>query len=399
MKTSNKIIASVFAALLLAPSVNALKAGAAVRYDELDNLFQATLNGILGYENVEEASISAEKEILYDINLEELGVLYSFRCDEQEGFAILIDDGELKVTEITTDGSSPYEDEATNVYISEGLYWYNDDGVFYDCISDLPISEETIETVSETAYFGAIELKYSSEQINYTYRSETPYNILWSIPTYDYGKLNGCVPIAGTNLIAYLDKTYPNLIPDYEPGTSFLGRYSFKSGNDTIYAVSDILYADMGATISSGATISDFRSGMKKYVNRQGYNISFSSLMSWGKIKFDTAKSVVQQGKPIALFLSGHTSTTITTGEGYDMLNYETSNGNHAVAGFGCLEVTYPTAAVGMFSFSYAASSNGASLPNMQMTGCVILFLPVFILFLALKDLFMGNLTVGGLKG
>ena len=57
MKTSNKIIASVFAALLLAPSVNALKAGAAVRYDELDNLFQATLNGILGYENVEEASI------------------------------------------------------------------------------------------------------------------------------------------------------------------------------------------------------------------------------------------------------------------------------------------------------------------------------------------------------
>ena len=205
----------------------------------------------------------------------------------------------------------------------------------------MPISEETIETVSETAYFGAIELKYSSEQINYTYRSETPYNILWSIPTYDYGKLNGCVPIAGTNLIAYLDKTYPNLIPDYEPGTSFLGRYSFKSGNDTIYAVSDILYADMGATISSGATISDFRSGMKKYVNRQGYNISFSSLMSWGKIKFDTAKSVVQQGKPIALFLSGHTSTTITTGEGYDMLNYETSNGNHAVAGFGCLEVTY----------------------------------------------------------
>ena len=55
MKTSNKIIASVFAALLLAPSVNALKAGAAVRYDELDNLFQATLNGILGYTSLKNA--------------------------------------------------------------------------------------------------------------------------------------------------------------------------------------------------------------------------------------------------------------------------------------------------------------------------------------------------------
>lgn len=341
MKTSNKIIASVFAALLLAPSVNALKAGAAVRYDELDNLFQATLNGILGYENVEEASISAEKEMLYDIELNELGVVYDFIYNGQDGFAILIDDGEVKVTEITTDGSSPYSDEATNVYVSEGLYWYNDGGQFYDCISDLPISDEAIETVSETAYFGAIEFKYSSEQINYTYRSETPYNISWSIPMYDYGDKNGCVPIAGTNLIAYLDKTFPNLIPEYEPGTTFLGQYRFKSGNDTIYAVSDTLYADMGVTTSKGATISDFRSGMKKYVNRQGYNISFSSLMSWGKIKFDTAKSIVQQGKPIALFLSGHTSTTIATDEGRDILNYESSNGNHAVAGFGCLEVNY----------------------------------------------------------
>ena len=49
MKTSNKIIASVFAALLLAPSLNLTKANSAVRYEEIDVLFQETLNGILGY--------------------------------------------------------------------------------------------------------------------------------------------------------------------------------------------------------------------------------------------------------------------------------------------------------------------------------------------------------------
>lgn len=341
MKNLHKGTIIVLVGLLLTPSVSILKARAGVRYEEIDVLFQETLNGILGYENIDQASISAQKEMLYDIELNELGVVYDFTYDEQEGFAIIIDDGEIKVTEITTDGSSPYSDESTKVYVSEGLYWYNDGCRFYDCVSDLPISDEAIEAVSETAYLGALEFKYGSEQINYTYRSETPYNILWSIPTYDYGKTNGCVPIAGTNLIAYLDKSFPNLIPDYEPGTSFLGRYRFKSGNDTIYAVSDTLYADMGATVSNGATISDFRSGMKKYVNRQGYNISFSSLMSWGKIKFDTAKSVVQQGKPIALFLSGYTSTTIAMGEEYDILNYESTTGNHAVAGFGCLEVNY----------------------------------------------------------
>lgn len=341
MKNLHKGTIIVLVGLLLAPSLNLMKANAAVRYEEIDVLFQETLNRILGYENIDQANISAKKERLYDIELNELGVVYDFTYDGQEGFAIIIDDGTLKVTELTTAGGSPYEDESAKVYVSEGLYWYNDGGVFYDCISELLISETSVKAVSETAYYGAIEFKYSSEQINYTYRSETPYNILSSIPTYDYGKTNGCVPVAGTNIVAYLDKTFPNLIPNYEPGRNFLGRYIFNSGNDTIYAVSDTLYADMGTTISNGATVSQFRSGMKKYANRQGYNISFSSLMSWGKIKFDTAKSVAQQGKPIALFLSGHTSTTIATDDGRDILNYESSAGNHAVAGFGCLEVTY----------------------------------------------------------
>ena len=225
--------------------------------------------------------------------------------------------------------------------MSEGLYWYHDGGQFYDCLTGLPISDEGIETVSETAYFGAVEFTYSSELINYMYRLETPYNILFSIPTYDYAKTNGCVPIAGTNIIAYLDKTYPNLISDYEPCNVFLGRYLFKGINDTIYALSDTLYADMETSAGNGATVSQFRSGMKKYVNRQGYSISYESLTSWGKLKFDRATTVVEEGKPIALFLSGYTSTKIATEEGRDALNYETTAGNHAVAGFGCLEVNY----------------------------------------------------------
>lgn len=342
MKNSNKGILAVLAGLLFVPNFSFTKGSAAVRYDEIDSLFKDTLNSVLCYENVEQTDVSAQKETLYDIRLNELGIVYDFTYDGQEGFAVVVDDGELKVTELTTESSSPYSGvDGMKVYVSEGLYWYTDGSGFYDCVSGLPVSDEAMETVSETAYRGALEFEYDSEQINYVYRSEKPYNILPSIPTYDYGKTNGCVPIAGTNLIAYLDKSFSNLIPNYEPGTTFLGRYRFKSGNDTIYALSDTLYADMNTSISDGATISDFRSGMKKYVNRQGYNVSFSSLMSWGKIKFDRAKSVVQEGKPIALFLSGYTSTTITTDEGFDILNYESTTGNHAAAGFGCLEVNY----------------------------------------------------------
>ena len=93
MKNLYKGTIIVLVGLLLTPSLNLTKANAAVRYEEIDVLFQETLNGILGYENIEEANISAKKERLYDIELNELGVIYDFTYDEQEGFAIIIDDG------------------------------------------------------------------------------------------------------------------------------------------------------------------------------------------------------------------------------------------------------------------------------------------------------------------
>lgn len=56
-------------------------------------------------------------------------------------------------------------------------------------------------------------------------------------------------------------------------------------------------------TGADGATVSQFKIGMQKYVKRQGYNVSYGSLMSWGSFKYDSAKIAVQAGKPIALFI------------------------------------------------------------------------------------------------
>ncbi len=59
----------------------------------------------------------------------------------------------------------------------------------------------------------------------------------------------------------------------------------------------------------------------------------------------------------------------------------------------------YPTAAVGLFNFVYNPSQAGTATIPLRMAGCMILFLPIFVLFLCFKNVFMGNLTVGGLKG
>lgn len=59
----------------------------------------------------------------------------------------------------------------------------------------------------------------------------------------------------------------------------------------------------------------------------------------------------------------------------------------------------YPTAAVGLFKAVYMPGDSGRTDQPIQMAGCMILFIPIFAIFIAFKDIFMGNLTVGGIKG
>lgn len=326
--------------MLLGATGVCLNVHAAVRYDEADKLFYETLNEIFDYENADTTRVSAEKERVYDIELNELGIAYSFTYGEEQGFALVIDDGELRVTEFYPEGESPYKQEAgKNIYVRQGIYWYSDGGSFYDCETDLPISENSVELLGEAAYRGTGEAYYEEERVEYIYRTKNEYNII-SIPACMHGAEASCVAKMCVNLVVYLDKTYPNLIPDYVPGLSFMGSYMFRSDTPETKAVYDQLYKDTG-TDENGATVADFKSGFQKYANRQGYKVSYTRLMSWWNFNYESAKTAVQAGKPLALFMEKYRGVTISELEGYDFLEYEITDGNHAAAGFGCLEVNY----------------------------------------------------------
>lgn len=57
-----------------------------------------------------------------------------------------------------------------------------------------------------------------------------------------------------------------------------------------------------------------------------------------------------------------------------------------------------PTAAYGLYLYQFSSNNETSAVP-MQLAGCMIVFLPVFVLFLCFKNKLIGNLTVGGLKG
>lgn len=333
------VVLSAIVTLMM--GIGGITANAAVVESEADKLFYETLSDIFDYEKVDTTEVSADKERVYDIDLNELGIAYSFTYGEEQGFAILIDDGELRVTEVYPQGESPYQQaEGKNVYVKQGIYWYSDGENFYDCETELPVSEDSVALLEEEAYRGGTDPVYETERIDYLYRSENKYNILPSIPTCMFGEAGSCVAKMCTNLVVYMDKTYTNLIPNYEPGIAFMGSYMYRSDTTETMAVYDQLYDDTG-TDANGATVADFKSGFQKYVNRQGYSVNYTSLMSWWSFNFNSAKTAVQAGKPLAVFMSSYRGVKITKSDGYDYLEYETTNGNHAMAGYGCLEVNY----------------------------------------------------------
>lgn len=101
----------------------------------------------------------------------------------------MIDDGELSVTEFYPQGESPYrQEEGKNVYIRQGIYWYHDGESFYDCETNLPVSENSVELLGEDAYRGTGDAYYEDKRVDYIYRSENKYNMLPSIPGCMHGE-------------------------------------------------------------------------------------------------------------------------------------------------------------------------------------------------------------------
>lgn len=57
-----------------------------------------------------------------------------------------------------------------------------------------------------------------------------------------------------------------------------------------------------------------------------------------------------------------------------------------------------PTLSYGLYLFRFNTNTEFATTP-MTLTGCMMVFLPILVIFLCFRNRIIGNLTIGGLKG
>lgn len=150
----------------------------------------------------------------------------------------------------------------------------------------------------------------TTKEKEYIYYDSYTVNEMWldlKCPTYSNPtQVNSCAPMAATIAIAYHDITKPNLIPDFEPGFYYNGKFRYYAQTSTVTHLKEHLYDLMGTnSIKPGTSESQFKTGMTNYVKGQGYSIDYITCGSTFNV--NTAISYMKnQQLPIVMFLNSY---------------------------------------------------------------------------------------------
>lgn len=337
------LIALVSVFLFLALSLNTVKAEE-IGNDESDLLFRKTLEETLpeGYAG---ETVNGTKEVVYDKELKPLGYAYDFKVADINGYSInILTDKGWEVKEFALDAVSPYDLAAGKyIYLTEFNYAHFDNGYYLIGI-DKKIDKGDIDRLFPKAY-GAVgdNLSERDEVINYTNKSVSKHELARVIPNYVNDNLtNGCVPIAAANIVAYYDKTSTNLIKDYTPGNGMGNIYIFKKQNATIDSLIQTLadYMNLNST-GDGATIAEFKNGMNRYCNNNGYSVSYNNCTLNGGLDYNRMKENIESGLASMVFVSKMEIASVIEGSASDSYHMYYGLIDHVLSVFGYKEIVY----------------------------------------------------------
>ena len=207
----------------------------------------------------------------------------------------------------------------------------------------------------------------ANEQIYYTSRDvveehDTP----GGAPLYDdtNNLRNACGPLAGTAIVAFYDKYYPNLIPGWDSYYPATGKYRIQVTTYT-YPVLNELYTLMQTNVKGdGVSESEFKSGLQTYITNRGYSASYTNAKSGSSLNYSACKAAIDSNKVIALFIRPGAVYSIGEYSDHDTLIESTISGNHIMYAYGYLQMKYYNS-TGLFrTETFLKVSTGRTAPS-----------------------------------
>ena len=189
----------------------------------------------------------------------------------------------------------------------------------------------------------------AGETIYFTSREVSENITAGGAPTYTAtaNLTNSCGAVAGSEIVAFYDKYYPELIPGWDSYYTN-GKYRIQEGT-YVPAVMKELYDLMQTNVNgSGTSEPEFKSGLKTYFSNRNYSLSYQNIKSSSSMNFDACKAAVDANKVMVLFITPGDVYNISEESDHDSLDAYTISGNHIMIAFGYLEIKYYNAS-GLF--------------------------------------------------
>ena len=233
---------------------------------------------------------------------------------------------------------------------------------------------------SMSVYTGAAQTVYYSdadynggglrEESEYVYRDsysvDTAFEVIQA-PSYgntDSTKTNFCAVTAGTNILGFYDKTFTNLIPNFEPGMVVNGIYCYYPDMrfPAIKQLFNTLYDEMKTNVNgTGTSGANFKAGLQEYAAGQGYNLTFSSFYSNStNVNLSTFGSAVMADKVGVLLLSKYNYIyAISHSEGQTFISRAISDNPHIMMVYGYIKINYYNNGALFKTETYLQASSG----------------------------------------
>lgn len=200
---------------------------------------------------------------------------------------------------------------------------------------------------------------YATETITYD-RKETDAKTNYA-PQYTVisGLTNACGAVAGSEIVAYYDKYYPDMIPDWESFYAASGKYR---AQDKVYipSIMNELYTLMRTNVDDvGVSESDFVNGLTNYIKGKGFGVSMQNVVKSTSIDYAACKSAIDNNKVIALLSQPVDVYNMSEGTNVDSVSAFTISGNHIMVASGYKEVKYYKNGALFRTDTYLAVSTG----------------------------------------
>lgn len=233
------------------------------------------------------------------------------------------------------------------------------------CEDDILFSENGITP------YGIGITTVDDQVIQYDYKQIIDDHTVWTAPSYgntDNTMSNLCGPMAGTNIMGFYDRYYPNLIANFNPGMINSGRYQYFPNLKfpAVKATTRSLYTAMGTnTVELGTSQRDFQSGLNSYVNGSGYNISYSSFYQNTKtVNLNILAAAISNNKVGVIFCNtfNYVYSISDAPSGIETtVNKNNSTAAHIMMVYGYQTIAYYKNGVNFLTDTYLQVSSGFS--------------------------------------